>query len=67
MGKAVDWETVYIYIVFRKETPMNDYLPMPKLFKWLVLWAMIVVIAASLVVIWAYLPDFIDQMAKLFQ
>ena len=67
MGKAVDWETVYIYTVFRKETPMNDYLPMPKLFKWLVLWAMIVVIAASLVVIWAYLPDFIDQMAKLFQ
>ena len=54
---------LYIYIVFRKETPMND-LPMPKGFKWLVLSAMIVVIAASILIIGAYLPDF---MAKLLQ
>ena len=40
-------------------------LPIPKAFKWLVLWAMIVVTAISLLVIWAYLPDFIGWMAKL--
>ncbi|MDO8522560.1 MAG: hypothetical protein Q7S08_04770 [bacterium] len=45
---------------------MND-LPMPKAFKWLVLWAMIVVTAASLLVIWAYLPDFIRWSAQWIQ
>lgn len=39
---------------------------MPKAFEWLVLCAVIVVTAALLLVIWAYLPDFIGWMAKLF-